>query len=327
MAGRALADVEAVKDVSMYHRKNTLSVFLLFLAGAACAIPGINPSDSNAFGTSAAQTADAGAIPSMPPAIPFTPTMTFTPTLIYPRGTPTLTETATPIPTFTATAPTATPGTASTGTETAVLAPVRISVTVSTNCRSGPGKPFEIVGTLIRNRWAEVHGRTPNSEYWFIKNPGAGAEYCWVWGRYAVFEGDALGVPVVTPQPTLTPLPTPQPVLDFSVRGRGAEKCNADWWVMLLLTNESEYPFKSVRVQMEDVDRGVTKSMSGDGFVNRDGCKYVWHEDVETGKTVVFSGPMFDYNPRGHLLRTYVTVCTEKDQKGVCTTRKIAVTP
>ena len=93
-----------------------------------------------------------------------TPTATFTP--LPPTNTPTPTLSPTPIFTFTPLTP-------------------QISVSVATNCRAGPGKAYDRVGALLVGEFAQVVGRNPTGNYWYIRNPDSSTGFCWVWGEYA----------------------------------------------------------------------------------------------------------------------------------------------
>ena len=92
-------------------------------------------------------------------------------------------------------------------------AEVTLRVTVPTNCRVGPGRPFDIVSVLQTNKTARVVARHATADFWVIENP-AGAGTCWVWGEYAIFTGAKGNLPVQappqapTPQASLTPAPT-----------------------------------------------------------------------------------------------------------------------
>jgi len=79
-----------------------------------------------------------------------------------------------------------------------------VTVSRSTNCRTGPGEPFEIVGILMENEEAEVVGVSPDGGTWIIKNPDEPGE-CWLWGYYATVKGPTDGLRVYPFQPTPTP--------------------------------------------------------------------------------------------------------------------------
>jgi uncharacterized protein YgiM (DUF1202 family) len=146
-----------------------LSVAILLAVSQACTLPGISASDPNSVNTAIAQTIVVGLTQTAEAIIPIdlansqTATQTFTP------GLPTLTptETLTPTPVFTSTP----------------LIP-QISVSEPTNCRVGPGKVYDRVGALLVGEVAEVVGRDPVGNYWYIRNPDSNG-YCWLWGEYA----------------------------------------------------------------------------------------------------------------------------------------------
>lgn len=302
-----------------------LVIGMLVVSVFSCVIPGLVVPDANVISTSAAETVVAGftqnvtltSVPSSTPSLAWT----FTPTLIYltprvPSETPTQTlppGTETVTPEITATF---TPG------------PVTISVTRPTHCRSGPGKSFEIVGSLLVGMKANVIGHDSTNQYWYIENPYVFTEYCWVWGEYAEFEGNPLLVPVVTSPPTPTATGTAKPTLNFDLRGSGFQSCNGVFWMNIEVTSASQSLFESVKVEMLDKDKNITRTLAANNFAAAIGCDGLKVNDkVTTGAAVLFSGAKFDYNFKGNLMYAYVTVCTEDDLKGTCTTREIPLTP
>ncbi len=81
---------------------------------------------------------------------------------------------------------------------------VALQVSVDTNCRTGPGHPYDIVTIFRIGKTAEVIGRNAASTYWVINNP-TGSGHCWVWGKYANLTGPASDLPVWDIPPTPTP--------------------------------------------------------------------------------------------------------------------------
>ena len=75
-----------------------------------------------------------------------------------------------------------------------------VSVSYKTNCRTGPGVRYTIIGGLFVGERAEVVGVSEDGEYWVIKNPLRPGE-CWLWGRFATVEGDISRLPRMTPPP------------------------------------------------------------------------------------------------------------------------------
>lgn len=305
----------------MFRNPRKYFFIILIVTSLACAIPGFTAPEQIIVNTETSIPVFTETL--LPTSLP---TFTFTPTLIrptQPTRTSTQPVTVTSTPLFTINLFTGTP-TISNSTPDSVT----ISVSQPTNCRVGPGKAYEIAGTLLVGEEADVLGRDPSNQYWYIPNPDPGVEYCWVWGEYASFTGANLAVPVFTPLPTPTSTATALPSLQFTAFGRGLDKCTDSWWVDVEITNNSQLTLRSVRVEMLDTDTNVTKFNSSDGFINRDGCNsYSQTETLEPTKSFVISGPTFNYNPNGHTLRVFVTVCTEKDQKGICNKIKIGVKP
>ena len=293
-----------------------LVVFLI----TACVIPGLSAPVAEVVNTATmgiTQEATATFTPGITPSL----TLTFTPTLIYltsrfPSETPTQTlapgtETVTPEITDTAT-----PG------------PVTISVTRPTHCRSGPGKLFEIVGSLLVGMKANVIGRDSTNQYWYIENPYVYTEYCWVWGQYAEFEGNSQLVPVVTSPPTPTGTGSAIPTLDFDLRGSGFQSCNGVFWMNIEITSASQSIFESVKVELWDRDKSITRVLATNNFVAAIGCDDLKVNDkVTTGVAVLVSSAKFDYNFKGHAMQASVTVCTEDDMKGICTMKQIPLAP
>jgi uncharacterized protein YgiM (DUF1202 family) len=69
-----------------------------------------------------------------------------------------------------------------------------VRVSVGTNCRTGPGKAYFIVGGLRVGETAEVVGKKTSYNYWIIKNPDASGD-CWLWGYYATVAGNTSNLP------------------------------------------------------------------------------------------------------------------------------------
>ena len=87
---------------------------------------------------------------------------------------------------------------------------VTLRVSVPTNCRVGPGIPFEIVTVLNTRITANVVARSVNSDFWVIENP-SGSGTCWVWDNYATLTGSPANLPVQAAPTLPTPAPSPTP--------------------------------------------------------------------------------------------------------------------
>jgi hypothetical protein len=89
-------------------------------------------------------------------------------------------------------------------TDTSTPGPPMISVSVDTNCRSGPGETYEVIGGLDVGEDAEVVARSMVGDYWVIKNPDYYGT-CWLWAQYATIVGETDGLPLYQPPRTATP--------------------------------------------------------------------------------------------------------------------------
>ena len=277
-----------------------ISVVILLIASLACSqsAPTESPQDPNALNTSIAQTiaarqteaARANPATATFTAAPIIPTLTIEPTLsATPDFTPTL---ETPL----------------------------ISVSVDTNCRTGPGQVFERVGILLVGETAEIVGREPKGEYWYIRNPDEGVEFCWVWGEYATVTGNLL--------PLLYMSPPPPPVLNVNVSYIRLESCANTWWVEFKLENLSSVPFRSMSLVVRDADTVTVVTTESNGFTNKDGCGTTdTVESLIAGGVVTVSSSAFGYNPSGNNLSAKITLCTNLNRTGTCSERELTFRP
>lgn len=299
-----------------------LAFIFLLAAGIACAAPSIAapaPAGTDlpgALNTSIAQTVIAELTVSAPFA---SPQIDASATSISATEAPAATPTASLVPTITLTP---TP-----------LIPL-ISVSVATNCRNGPGKVYDRVGALLVGETAEVFGRDPSSNYWYIRNPKGSPAFCWVWGNYATLTGPFLLLPVLTPPPTptatFTPLPTftATPSPSFKADYISKDSCSGAWWPEIKLQNNGTIAFRSIFISVKDTVTGVTNAQINDGFTDRNGClETLTRDKILAGDTYILSAPPLNYDPAGHLMETTVTLCSDTGQKGLCATRRFEFIP
>lgn len=282
-----------------------LSVTVLVIVSLACAVANVPAptQDINALGTAVMQTMVSGATQTAMAVIPVgivdspTPMPTFT-------GMFTPTVTSTPSPVFTAT--TAVP---------------LVSVSVATNCRVGPGKVYDRVGSLLVGEVAEVVGRNEAGNYWYIRNPRQSNGLCWLWGEYATVTGSFASLPVYTPPPTPTPVPA------FEASYDGLEACTG-WWVDIEVANTGGIAFESLSLTVGDTTSDVVMTAYMDEFTDLDGCfESSTREALNPGARRTVSAPAFTYDPTGHKLRAVLTLCSRDGLNGTCVTREIAFTP
>lgn len=158
----------------MSERKTTLALSLLLIAAlSACNLPSAQETPTPDPILTVTALAQALATPTLPPVLD-TPTPEFSPT---PAFTPTPS-----VPT--------------------------VTVSVNTNCRTGPGVVYDLIGGLNVGQTAEVVGKNSAvANYWVVRLPGGAI--CWLWGQYATVSGNTANLPEYPVPPTPTPSPTP----------------------------------------------------------------------------------------------------------------------
>jgi hypothetical protein len=292
--------------------RSSLLVIVLLLGVAACVLPGVSQVDPVAQATSVAQTlaviiqsTQQTAFTSLTPTSEVaTSTETFTP--VYPSQTATGTLTATSIFTPTPFLP-------------------QISVSIPTNCRTGPGSAYPMVGALLVGKTVQVYARDPTGTFWYIENPDSPGQFCWVWGQYATITGLTYILPMYTPPPTPTATATPPPSFDASYSGLVV--CTG-WWPEIRLKNTGEVTFRSVGISLKDTDTSTSVYNSSDGFTDNPDCVSTSsRKALLPDRSVTVSAPGFTYDPTGHKLRASITLCSDTGQSGVCVVDTITFTP
>ena len=277
-------------------------VIVLILSGLACILPGLSVANPNAISTSAAQTVIAQ-LTGYPPSPSAFGTFTPFPTL---KPSPTLTATGTPspiiFPTFTPSYP-------------------FVSVSVPTNCRSGPGMAYDVVGYFMVGETAQVYGRGISGSYWYIRNPDNSSSFCWISGKYAALSGNLSAIPIYTAGPTPTSLP------NFSIDFVGLDSCQ-NWWTEFKLVNNTSNIYKSISITVLDTVTIKSVLKTTDGFQNQNGCLVVVSQtNFVPGSSLVISAQPFSYDPTGDKLRATIKLCTRKGLNGSCISSSIVFTP
>lgn len=86
----------------------------------------------------------------------------------------------------------------------------QVTVSVNTNCRTGPGTQYDLIGSLVIGQVGTLVGKNTQTGYWIINNPGKTGT-CWLWGNYATVTGNTAGLQEYSIPPTPTPSSTPTP--------------------------------------------------------------------------------------------------------------------
>ena len=192
---------------------------------------------------------------------------------------------------------------------------------------------YKLEGALLVGDLAQIFGRDPSGQYWYIHNPDSVVNYCWVWGEYATISGDIAFLPIYTPPPTPTPTQTPIPTFTltpspgFDLNYSGLDSCSG-WWVDIQLKNTGTIIFRSIGVIVEDTVMDVVKANFSDDFTDNDGCiSSTSRDSLKPGKTFVVSGPRFNYDLTGNKLHITVILCSNIDHNGTCLTKRIDIKP
>ncbi len=280
-------------------KKSPFSAFIviLLLISLACAQSAPVPTtDPNAASTAIVETIAAIQIQGTASAFPASDaTVTFIPTV-------------TPFPTQTL---------AFTPTSSTPM----ISVSVDTFCRTGPGKDFEKVGILLVGEETEIVGRHATGQYWYVRNPDVGVDFCWMSGEYATITGNTLVLLIQTPPAGVN--------TDFEISYLGMGQCSGAWWSDIRLKSISDQVFGSMSLTIRDLDTNTFRSTSTNDFTFVDGCGGPQSpvDILIQGGTVRISTPDFPYNLNAHNISTTITLCTDSDLRGACVNKSISYIP
>ena len=223
-----------------------------------------------------------------------TPEFTFTPSL-----TPTLTYTLTP-------------------------AVPMVSVSVNTNCRSGPTTAYDLLGIMMVGEQAEVVGSSTLTDTMIIKLPSDPSITCWLWAQNATVVGDISRLPVI-PIP-----PTPTPVVSFDVAFSSMTACNLlTYYLNYKVTNTGAVTWESIQITATDQVTHQTRTLHEDIFRRVIvGCAYSSpSQNVEAGETVDAYAPNFNADPTGHSIEATIRLCSQDGLAGTCLEKTITFTP
>jgi hypothetical protein len=196
-----------------------------------------------------------------------------------------------------------------------------ISVSVDTFCRTGPGRDYEKVGILLVGETTEIVGRHATGQYWYVRNPDVGADFCWMSGEYASISGNTLVLLVQTP-PAAAPA-------DFEITYLGMGQCSGEFWSDIRLKSISDQVFESMSLTIRDLDTNTFRSTTTNDFTFIDGCggPQAPADFLIQGGTVRISSPDFAYNLNSHNMSVAITLCTDSDLRGACVSKSISYIP
>jgi hypothetical protein len=217
--------------------------------------------------------------------------------------------------------PTVTPFPTQTLAFTPTSATPTISVSVDTFCRTGPGKDFEKVGILLVGEETEIVGRHATGQYWYVRNPDTGADFCWMSGEYATITGNTLLLLIQTPPASVT--------TDFEITYLGMGRCSGAWWSDLRLKSRSDQIFESMSLTIRDLDTNTYRTTTNNDFTFVDGCGGPQPpvDFLIQGGSLKLSSPSFSYSMNGNNMSVAITLCTASDLRGACVSRSISYIP
>jgi hypothetical protein len=200
-----------------------------------------------------------------------------------------------------------------------------VSVSVNTNCRTGPGQIYDYITALTVGRSAEVVAVDPGGNYYYIRNPDNPATFCWLWGQYATVAGNLAGLPVFTPPPTPTPAP------GFNVTYVGTVTCAGSYAFRFQIANTGGITWESIRIVAKDNVAATSTTHTLDSFRAYNGCILeIEHQDLmpgEGGPVTNVNPGQIAYDPAGRSFTAEVTLCSQNGLGGTCLTKSIDFTP
>lgn len=230
-----------------------------------------------------------------------------------PAGTPEFTFT----PSFT---PSLSPS--PTGTITSTPNFPRVTLGADTNCRSGPGTSYEILGLVKAGQTAEIVGQDFDHGNWVIRLPSNPVIICWIWRASATSTGNTASVPVFTPQAT------PTETIGFSLSYDNIISCGSNFAVKFKIVNDSDFTWESNQVILTDRTTNVTTTINRNNFTNYNGCTLAANDtNLAPGEVGFTTSNNLAANPAGHDFKAILQLCTAEGQTGTCTTETITFTP
>lgn len=307
-------------------RRTSFLIVVVIAAVTACVMPTVSWTDPSLQATLQALTIEAAIQGTQQAMVPGTASPA-------PQETPTASPAAsvTALPSLTI-EPSVTPSATVSPTTVVIASPTSItpliSVSVPTNCRSGPGLPYTVGGYLLVGETAQIVARDPSGKYWQIPNPDSAGDYCWVWNGYATISGYTGGLPMYTPPPTPTPTATATPMPSFDLSYEGLVWCTSVWWAQIEIENTGPATFRSIQFTLRDLDLDTAVADEADQFVTKPNCSSSTSEvSLSPDESVIVSSPAVDNDPGGHKMRARIMLCTKTNLGGDCITKTLNFTP
>jgi hypothetical protein len=226
---------------------------------------------------------------------------------------------------------TSTPSLTPTATFTVTPTVPMVSVSVQTNCRSGPGTAYDKIGIVNVGQTAEVVGRSMYNDYWIIKLPSNPAITCWLWGQYATVVGNISGLPSINPPPTPTPKATLTPAPNFTVSFIDNTFCAPQHAFQFQVDNTGQITWESIRIIITDNTTSTTTTHTLDSFRSYEACTLESNqlnlEPGEGGHVANINPGQLAYDPSGHHFTAVFSLCSLDGLAGTCMDKTITFNP
>ena len=197
-----------------------------------------------------------------------------------------------------------------------------VSVSVATNCRSGPTPQYALLGVLQVGESAEVVGRSVLTDTMIIKLPSKPEVTCWLWAQNAILSGDISKLPIVS-------IPfTPTPVASVSVVYSATQYCLGLYRFKFQITNNGATTWESNRVVVTDQNTSITRTISYDDFpYYTAACDSKTDLNLEAGEVGFSMSDGFALDPAGHDITATILVCSQNGLAGTCLEKTVSFTP
>jgi hypothetical protein len=204
-----------------------------------------------------------------------------------------------------------------------------LTVTVQTNCRSGPGEAYDILGVMNVGETAEVIGRSAANNYYIIHLPSNPSITCTIWGQYATLTGGSSGLTVFNIPPTPTPKFTATPQASFQVEYSDMTNCPAAyWWFNFKFTNNGSVTWESLHIYLTDTVTAQVQDAAFDDFSRHNACDTVSTDlNMDPGEVGYTGYALTGGTPAGHSISATFKVCSQNGMAGTCLEKTITFTP
>ena len=200
-----------------------------------------------------------------------------------------------------------------------------LTVSTATNCRTGPGTVYDLLGGIAPGQQAEVVGRDTTGNYWIVRLPSNPTIICWAWGQYATVTGNMAALPVFTPPPTPTPAP------GFTVSYVNMVSCAGQYAFRFQISNNGSLGWESIRIVVTDNTTATSFTHQLDSFRSYNGCGMeMEQQDLmpgESGYVANVNPGQLGYDPTGHSITATITFCSANGLGGTCVSQTLNFTP